>query len=115
MLLDVPVEIVGPRLSGRRICAATGHPYHVDDRPPRRPDLCDLDGSALIQRPDDRPDVVTNRLQLQLAGLADVIDVYRARGLLKVVDGAASEVDVATAILDHWNVTASRDRIRVEG
>ena len=54
------------RLSGRWLCRANGHSDHVIDRPPRRPGICDIDGSELYQRPDDRPATVQARLASQL-------------------------------------------------
>jgi adenylate kinase len=107
VLLDVPIAIIGRRLSGRRICATTGHPYHVDEKPPQRPDRCDIDGSTLIQRPDDHPEVVENRLILQRDGLLDVVDVYRSRGLLRTVAGDAPEATVASAVLRAIGATST--------
>src|SRR5689334_20328436 len=62
LLIDVPDEEVVRRLSGRRVCAKAGHNYHVDFDPPKHEGVCDQDGSRLIQRDDDQPDVVRNRL-----------------------------------------------------
>ena len=58
LLIDVPDEEVIRRLSGRRVCVKSGHNYHVDFDPPKHDGVCDQDGSRLIQRDDDKPDVI---------------------------------------------------------
>jgi adenylate kinase len=87
VLVDVPEDEVIRRMSGRWICRAAGHPYHEVFSPPREPGRCDLDGSELYQRKDDQPDTVRNRMAQQLGALHDVIDHYRAAGVLRTVDG----------------------------
>ena len=62
LLIDVPDEEVIRRLSGRRVCVKAGHNYHVEFDPPKHEGVCDQDGSRLIQRDDDKPDVIRNRL-----------------------------------------------------
>src|ERR1700685_1697749 len=62
ILIDVPDDELVRRISGRRVCVKNGHNYHVEFDPPKREDICDQDGSRLIQRDDDKPDVVRNRL-----------------------------------------------------
>jgi adenylate kinase len=87
------------RLSGRWVCRANGHTYHVIDRPPRRPGICDIDGSPLYQRPDDRPKTVQARLAAQLPPMYEVIDYYTERGVLTAVDGEGPVEEVAEALL----------------
>ncbi len=87
LLIEVPEEDLVRRLSGRWICAKSGHVYHETANPPRVPGVCDIDGSELIQRKDDRIEVVRARLAQQLEALAEVVDHYRGRGLLRRVDG----------------------------
>ena len=67
--------------------------------PPRVSGQCDLDGAALVQRDDDRPETVRARLAAQLGALADVVSYYRERGLLQPVDGATSIDGVGQALL----------------
>ena len=64
LLIDAPDEEVIRRLSGRRICVKNQHLYHVEFDPPKRPDVCDQDGSRLIQREDDKPETVKKRLSI---------------------------------------------------
>jgi adenylate kinase len=75
------------RLSGRRTCRAAGHIYHVDFHPSAAPGVCDVDGSELYQREDDRPETVARRIQVYLAQTAPVVEHYRRQGLLFEVDG----------------------------
>jgi adenylate kinase len=86
------------RLSGRWLCRAAGHPYHVTEHPPRVPGVCDLDGSPLYQRDDDRPETVQARLASQLPPMYDVIDYYAEQGLLTAVDGERPIDEVTDAL-----------------
>lgn len=98
MLIDVPAEELIRRLSGRWICSAAGHVYHAVANPPRTAGACDIDGSALVQRDDDREETIRARLERQLGGLEAVVEHYRAAGVLHVVDGRRS-IDAVTADL----------------
>jgi adenylate kinase len=86
------------RLSGRWLCRSAGHPYHEVSRPPRTPGRCDIDGSELCQRDDDRPETVRARLEQQLPPMYDVIDYYKGTGVLVAVDGE-QPVDVVNDAL----------------
>lgn len=98
VLVDVPAEELVRRLSGRWICRAAGHPYHEVSSPPRVAGVCDLDGSELYQRPDDRPETIRARMTQQLGALDEVIGHYRSAGLLHAVDGQLAIDEVAAAI-----------------
>jgi adenylate kinase len=98
LLIDVPAEALVRRLSGRWICQAAGHVYHVTANPPRTEGVCDLDGSPLVQRTDDREETIRARLAGQLGALADVVDHYRACGVLRTVDGTQG-IDAVSADL----------------
>lgn len=87
------------RLSGRWLCRADGHSYHAVDRPPARPGICDVDGSELYQRDDDRPATVRARLDRQLPPMYDVVDHYTERGVLTAVDGDQTIEQVTEALL----------------
>ncbi len=99
LLVDVPAEDLVGRLSGRWVCRLAGHPYHVISNPPRIPGICDVDGSALEQREDDRPEVVRARLARQLAPMQSVVEYYRARGVLHTVDGRQPIDDVTRDLI----------------
>jgi adenylate kinase len=98
VLVDVPGEVLIRRMSGRWICRAAGHPYHEQFSPPRVPGVCDLDGSQLYQRPDDRPETIRARMAQQLSALEDVIEHYRDSGVLRTVNGLQGITEVADAV-----------------
>ncbi len=100
LLVDVPVDELLRRLTGRWLCSAAGHTYHETAYPPRVPGVCDIDGSALIQRDDDRPEIVQARLDKQLGALADVVEHYRSAGVLRTVDGRRPIAAVTNDLLD---------------
>ena len=85
--LNVPEAEILRRLSGRRTCPSCNAIYHVDTMPPRRAGVCDKCGAALIQRDDERPEVVRNRLEVYAEQTQPLLDYYRQRGLLREIDG----------------------------
>jgi adenylate kinase len=99
ILIEVPADELVRRLSGRWICRKEGHVYHERKHPPSRVGICDIDGSALYQRDDDRPETIRARLAQQLGALGDVIAYYRERGVLGSVDGTVSVADVTAALV----------------
>lgn len=99
LYIEVPVEELLLRLTGRWLCQAEGHTYHEVSSPPRAVGVCDHDGSPLIQRADDRTEVVQARLANQLAPLEEVVAYYRPRGVLRTVDGRRSIEEVTTDLL----------------
>jgi adenylate kinase len=94
LLIDVPDDEVVRRLSGRRVCVKSGHNYHVDFDPPKHDEVCDQDGSRLVQRDDDKPDVVEKRLRVYHAQTEPVIDYYDEQGILRRVDGTRGPAEV---------------------
>ncbi len=100
LLVDVPEADLLARLSGRWLCAASGHTYHETAYPPRVAGVCDVEGSPLVQRDDDRPEVVRARLEKQLGALAEVVEHYRAAGSLQSVDGRRPIAAVTNELLD---------------
>jgi adenylate kinase len=100
LLIEVPVEDLVRRAAGRWICEAAGHVYHEVANPPRQAGICDLDGSRLIQRADDREETVRARMAQQLGALEDVVDHYETRGILRRVDGRRSIPEVTDQLLD---------------
>lgn len=94
ILIDVPDEEVVRRLSGRRVCVKAGHNYHVDFDPPKREGICDQDGSRLIQRDDDKPDVIRKRLEVYHEQTEPLIEYYDEQGLMRRIDGTRSPTEV---------------------
>ena len=100
LLIDVPPEDLVARLAGRWICQAAGHPYHVTIHPPKVPGICDIDGSPLVQRADDRPDTIRARLASQLRDLNAVVEHYRETAALRTVDGMQPIAEVSSGLID---------------
>lgn len=107
-LIDVPADELVARLGGRWTCRAAGHIYHETANPPRVAGVCDVDGSELYQRADDRPETIRARLVQQLGALDEVIDHYRAAGVLATVDGRQPIDGVTAELLHALEPTGSR-------
>jgi adenylate kinase len=94
LLVDVPDEEVIRRLSGRRVCVKAGHNYHVEFDPPKHDNVCDQDGSRLVRRDDDDPDVVGNRLRVYHEQTEPLIDYYDDQGVMRRIDGTRDAPEV---------------------
>ena len=100
LIFELAPDLLVERISGRRVCRANEHPYHVVYDPPKREGICDRDGSELYQRDDDRPEVVRARYEKQwLGAAAEVRDAYRSRGLIVPIDAAGSFDEVHRQVL----------------
>jgi adenylate kinase len=110
LLIDVPDEEVVKRISGRRVCQKNGHVYNVFSDPPKHDEVCDQDGSRLVQREDDAEDVVRNRLAVYHEQTAPLIDYYEDRGVLKRFDGQRPPTEVH----DHLRATVATLRLQDE-
>lgn len=85
--MDVDYNQLIRRLTGRRTCSANGHIFNVYSQPPRVEGICDIDGSPLILRNDDREEVISERLKAFETQTKPVVDYYQQRGRLEVVNG----------------------------
>lgn len=85
--LVVDEDVLVRRLGARRVCPRCDAIYNLISRPPRREGVCDLDGTALVQRADDRPGVIRERLGVYHRETEPLIGYYRAKGSLVAVDG----------------------------
>jgi adenylate kinase len=94
LLIDVSDDEVIRRLSGRRVCVKAGHNYHVEFDPPKHDDVCDQDGSRLVQRDDDKPEVIENRLRVYHKNTEPLIDYYDEQGLMRRIDGTRPAAEV---------------------
>ena len=83
----VPDENIVSRMSGRRACTSCGATYHIAFNPPKTADVCDICGSALVLRDDDKPETVQKRLTVYHAQTQPLIDYYQKAGVLHTVDG----------------------------
>ncbi len=96
--IAVPKEDLVERLSGRWTCRAQGHVYHQKFNPPKVAGICDLDGSELYQREDDKPETVERRIAVYLEQTSPLIDYYRQANLLCEIDGTRSIEEVGEAL-----------------
>lgn len=97
--ISVPAEILIERLSGRWTCRLNGHVFHEKFNPPSVSGICDLDGSELYQRDDDKAETVKNRIKVYTEQTSPLIDYYRKNGLLVEVDGTKPIEEVAKELL----------------
>jgi adenylate kinase len=98
LLFHVPEEDVMRRLSGRRVCVKNQHNYHVEFNRPKHEDRCDLDGSRLVQREDDKEEVVKHRLEEYRSKTEPLIEYYEEQSILKKVEAARSPDQVRDQI-----------------
>jgi adenylate kinase len=98
LLIDVSDDEVIRRLGGRRTCVENGHVFHVEFNPPQQEGVCDIDGSELVVRDDDKPEVIRHRLEQYHEKTAPLIEHYDHRSLLRRIDGAASPDEVGDEI-----------------
>jgi adenylate kinase len=80
-------EVLVERLSGRWTCRANGHVFNEKSNPPKEPGKCDLDGSELYQREDDKAETVKRRIQVYMEQTSPLIFYYREHGKLIEIDG----------------------------
>lgn len=85
--LEVADDKLELRITGRRSCPQCGAAYHVAFNPPRKPGVCDRDGAVLVQRSDDTPEVVRNRIRTYHRQTAPLVDYYQRKGNLRRIDG----------------------------
>jgi adenylate kinase len=100
LLIDVPKDFIIERMSGRRICPSCGASYHIKFNPPILEGKCDICGSDIIQRKDDEEETVRNRLDIYDMQTQPLIDYYKDKNLLSVVDGTQAINDVFKNICD---------------
>jgi adenylate kinase len=108
LLVDVPDDEVVRRLSGRRVCKKEGHVYHVDSNPPKHDNVCDIDGSKLVQRDDDREETVMARLRVYHEQTEPIIGHYQDKDLLRRFDGTRPPTEV------HDHLRAAIATLRLE-
>ena len=99
--LQVDDEVISARLVGRRSCPKCGAVYHIENLKPKADGICDKDGEKLVQRDDDKADVVSNRLKTYHAQTAAVVGYYQGAGNKIIKIDAGQDVDEVTkSVLD---------------
>jgi adenylate kinase len=109
LLIEVPDDDLVRRLAGRRVCVKNhSHIYHVDFDPPKHEDVCDQDGARLIQREDDREEVIRRRLEVYHSQTEPLIAYYDRAKLLRRFDGRRTADEV------HAHIRATVATLRLE-
>ncbi|HDZ35549.1 MAG TPA: adenylate kinase [Thermococcus sp.] len=118
--IDVAMEIFlskeesVERISGRRICPGCGAIYHLKYRPPKVSGKCDLCGSQLVQREDDKPDIVAKRYDLYVRNMEPIIKFYKKQGIYVRVDGHGGINEVWERIRPLLDYIHNREKKREE-
>ncbi|ASJ11235.1 adenylate kinase [Thermococcus sp. P6] len=99
------------RISGRRICSSCGAVYHVKYNPPKVPGKCDVCGGRLVQREDDRPEVVKKRYDLYVKNMEPIIKFYRKQGIYVRVDGHGGIEEVWERIRPLLDYISNRESV----
>src|SRR5262249_13123545 len=102
-------DVLLRRVAGRWTCSVGGETYNVFEHPPKIAGVCDHDGGKLVQRADDRPDVVRERLAAFERQTRPIEEYYKTKGALEVVDGTASIQDVSRALAEIIKRAEGRD------
>lgn len=97
--ISAPNEVLIDRLSGRVSCRANGHVFHIKNNPPKVSGVCDIDGSELYVRDDDKIETVKHRIEVYTSQTFVLIEYYRQRGLLLEIDGAKPIEEVTHELL----------------
>ena len=100
LLIDVPKDFIIDRMSGRRVCLSCGASYHVEFNPSINEGKCNICGSDIIQRKDDEEKTVRNRLEIYDKQTQPLINYYKEKNLLSVLDGTQAINDVFKSICD---------------
>ena len=98
IFIDTPDDEVTRRFGGRRTCEENGHVFHVDFNPPEKEGVCDVDGSPLMVRDDDKPEVIANRLDQYNTKTEPLIAYYEDQNVLQRVNGDQDPDDVEEKI-----------------
>jgi adenylate kinase len=88
------------RLTGRRLCSKCGANYHIINMPPKKQGICDKCGAELYQRKDDSEGTIKKRLEVYDNQTKDLIDYYKAQGILKEVSGDKDAGEVYSELID---------------
>lgn len=97
--LEVPDEKITKRMSGRRVCESCGASYHLEYKPSKVEGVCDKCGGKTVQRKDDHPGTVLERLQVYHAQTEPLKDYYQKTGKLVVVEGQEEVADTTALTL----------------
>ena len=97
--VDVPDENIINRMSGRRVCENCGRPFHIVTLKPKKEGVCDDCGGTLVQRKDDHPDTVKDRLRVYHEQTEPLKEYYEKQGKLHIVEGQEEVADTTALTL----------------
>ncbi|WP_448589835.1 adenylate kinase [Thermodesulfobium sp.] len=103
LVLDVPFEDLMKRLTGRRTCRSCGQMYNIYFSPPKIEGKCDICGGELYQRADDNEETIKKRLEVYQSSTEPLIEYYKNKGILKVVQGTGDINEIYRKILVQLN------------
>lgn len=98
--IHVPDDKIIKRMSGRRVCLICGTTYHIEYKPTREPDKCDVCGAVPVQRADDAPETVKERLRVYHEQTEPLIKYYESKGKLRTVEGQEKVEDTTELTLE---------------
>jgi adenylate kinase len=98
--LQIDDDVVAKRMTGRRSCPECGAVYHIENLKPKVEGLCDNDGTELVQRPDDSPEVVANRLKTYHQQTEPLVDYYRNNGTVYDFDADRNPDEIRASIFE---------------
>ena len=98
--IDVPDEAIVSRLSGRRVCGTCGSSYHIEHKKPNAEGICDKCGGTLVQRKDDEPATVLERLRVYHEQTEPLEGYYRGTGKLRMVPGTGSVEEITAKVME---------------
>ena len=105
--LEVDDQRVAKRLTGRRSCPKCGEVYHIENLKPNVDGKCDKDGSELTQRPDDKPEVVLNRLETYHKLTEPVVDYYNSNNIVYNVNADRDIDEITSDIFEKFSQLVS--------
>lgn len=97
--IEVPDEKIAARMSGRRVCKDCGSSYHLEYKAPKAEGVCDACDGELIQRKDDAPETVLDRLAVYHKQTEPLKDFYSKKGILRIVEGQEEIADTSALTL----------------
>lgn len=106
VFVEVPMDMLMGRLTGRRVCKSCGATYHIETSPPKKDGVCDKCGGEVVQRPDDRAEVIKTRLEAYEQSTKPLKEYYKAQGHYAEVNGVGSTEDVYARIIKVLQVKA---------
>ncbi len=108
LLLEVPRDVLVPRLAGRRVCRSCNASYHVETKPPKVDSVCDICGGEVYQRVDDKPEMVDDRLRVYFERTWPLVAYFKGKDRLAQVDGNRPESEVTAALVAAANGQLAR-------